>query len=656
MPEITRYTRERLPSQLIGAQASPADFGAIQTGAQAQSRSMREMSAAFGEIGETINRVNEKRQSRLDVINRTRSLDAFQNDSLAEFTKISTEEDLIDPETSKAFNTRLRTRAEEVISNFQGSEDARAALLREITGFQSQLTQKMNALALGAQQDFIMDRASKRINELSSRALNDPSQLGNIFLEADNVIDEFGPALYPEDETALLSAAQEQIAISALQSFTDSGRYDEAKELIESNPMFLQALSPEKQRAIVRQIKSGIQERERVALEMRNRIGAIRSAAEELGVSVPPAQLFASVTGIDSAASPADKVEQFAALAGKDITDLSPSVIAKIGFGADLPGQGEIDFNKEFTPTGDLTPKGISGKIKAPFERAAAIKTYQDKVDGGIKLFRENGNSQALLSAMITFQKALDDGAIVREGDIILQRSAQGLADQIKGTIARIETGQPVGGELVDQMALTMRDFTTKALTSEKALIDPFLEEADKQGYRRINVGLPRESYESVFGGVIQLPSGGTKDDPMSVRNNNPGNLRPVGSASGFVRYETPQEGINALQEDLEAKINGKSPAMKDKFGDSYVPTIENLISVYAPDTENDTSSYVDFVSEKLGVDKSYTLKPEDIKRLVPAIIEFEGGQRAVDYFSGAGLDAPKRFRVGIDGKIIGRN
>jgi len=176
------------------------------------------------------------------------------------------------------------------------------------------------------------------------------------------------------------------------------------------------------------------------------------------------------------------------------------------------------------------------------------------------------------------------------------------------------------------------------------------LEEADRLGYRRINI-IPRESYDNVFGSLAKLPSGGTAESPLSVKNNNPGNLRPV-KGEGFRKFETPQEGILALKEDLASKIGGTSAAMKNVLGEGYEPSISNLISVYAPQSENDTAGYANFIAQKLGVDPDYVLKPEDIDRLIPAIVEFEGGAKAVDYFKAK--EKPKKiYRVGLDGKVI---
>lgn len=86
-------------------------------------------------------------------------------------------------------------------------------------------------------------------------------------------------------------------------------------------------------------------------------------------------------------------------------------------------------------------------------------------------------------------------------------------------------------------------------------------------------------------------------------RNNNPGNLRDFKNDSGrwiiwpdlehdsagFPKFESAADGWEAMYKDLRIKINRGW-------------NLEQLISVWAPPSENDTASYVRFVSGRLGI------------------------------------------------------
>lgn len=108
---------------------------------------------------------------------------------------------------------------------------------------------------------------------------------------------------------------------------------------------------------------------------------------------------------------------------------------------------------------------------------------------------------------------------------------------------------------------------------------------------------------------------------PMGVPNmNNPGNMRPVGASTGFQSFATPQDGVDAMTKDLNLKISGLSPAMAGKK-----PTLNNIISTWAPPNENNTGNYVKFVSDETGIAPDQVLTPQQIPQVQKAMIKFEG-------------------------------
>lgn len=117
---------------------------------------------------------------------------------------------------------------------------------------------------------------------------------------------------------------------------------------------------------------------------------------------------------------------------------------------------------------------------------------------------------------------------------------------------------------------------------------------------------------------------------PLSVQNNNPGNMRPVGSKTGFQQFNTPEDGMNAMKNDLLGKIMGNSPAMQGKR-----PTLFNVISTWAPASDNnDPQAYTDFVSKQTGIQPTQMLKPGDLDKVMPAMIQYEGGNQAAATFA----------------------
>lgn len=92
---------------------------------------------------------------------------------------------------------------------------------------------------------------------------------------------------------------------------------------------------------------------------------------------------------------------------------------------------------------------------------------------------------------------------------------------------------------------------------------------------------------------------------PVSVRNNNPGNL--VDPKTGKIKvFDTPEEGEAALDADVEAKLGGKSAAFKTRFGDLPV-TPARLAEVWSPaaaqgNSAVSTANYGAAIAKELGI------------------------------------------------------
>jgi len=115
------------------------------------------------------------------------------------------------------------------------------------------------------------------------------------------------------------------------------------------------------------------------------------------------------------------------------------------------------------------------------------------------------------------------------------------------------------------------------------------------------------------------------------IRNHNPGNLRePPGGGDkwmgerasdddpDFEEFDTPQYGIRAL-----AKV------LLNYYRRLGLCTIEQIITRFAPPTENDTKAYIAQVSRRLGVpsdEEIVVTRIGTLELLVRAIIQHENG------------------------------
>lgn len=133
---------------------------------------------------------------------------------------------------------------------------------------------------------------------------------------------------------------------------------------------------------------------------------------------------------------------------------------------------------------------------------------------------------------------------------------------------------------------------------------------------------------------------GGGQNVPVSVRNNNPGNL--VGNNGQFLSFATPQQGEAALVNDLSLKLSGQSPAYKARFGNAPV-TPATLAETWSPATAQgnspeSTTNYGKAIATELGIAPNAPIPntPEALQKVKSAITRFEagayGGQQADKY------------------------
>lgn len=111
---------------------------------------------------------------------------------------------------------------------------------------------------------------------------------------------------------------------------------------------------------------------------------------------------------------------------------------------------------------------------------------------------------------------------------------------------------------------------------------------------------------------------------PLGLRNNNPGDLRTgiswlgaIGSENGFITFKSIDWGLRALAYDLS-----------NKYFKDGLTTISEIITKYAPPTENDTQAYIDAVSYSMGItpDSNLNLNSDILQSLIRAVITHELG------------------------------
>lgn len=122
--------------------------------------------------------------------------------------------------------------------------------------------------------------------------------------------------------------------------------------------------------------------------------------------------------------------------------------------------------------------------------------------------------------------------------------------------------------------------------------------------------------------GVLMITN---QSQPRGIRNNNPGNIRgseqfkwngEIGrDDKDFVIFDTPENGLRALARTLQTYRNSHG-----------LNTIEGIINRWAPDSENNTESYITHATRQLNMPRYAPLSPQDYPRLMAVIVAHENG------------------------------
>jgi hypothetical protein len=119
------------------------------------------------------------------------------------------------------------------------------------------------------------------------------------------------------------------------------------------------------------------------------------------------------------------------------------------------------------------------------------------------------------------------------------------------------------------------------------------------------------------------------------IRNNNPGNIRLSATTwqgqvpkteqtdAEFIQFTSPEYGIRAIARVLK---NYATKAGLPGVGATGIDTITEMISRWAPPSENDTPAYIAAVSKRVGISPDQHITPDLIPAVIAAIITQENG------------------------------
>ena len=308
------------------------------------------------------------------------------------------------------------------------------------------------------------------------------------------------------------------------------------------------------------------------------------------------------------------------------------------------------------------TPEEVKDPIKqtATLQSAAGMLQAKGLFSAAYKLQKQAGD----LSTSVNKQQ-LDD-LKVKQG--MLEYSGQMLAtatndedlnnafSNIKDTSAQMNIQRVIGMKAPFEQKKKMLEDMTKsvdqhlkaqqiAAIASKATVSEDNIETDNLRQRlavkdRDNLPKTAEEIEWEKTGILPKYQRAAKakgetisvsEGPKSIRLNNP--LNVIDSKTGEIRkFDTYEEGAAAGKADLAGKLEGTSPAYKDKFGNKPV-TPERLAETWSPagakgNSPQATANYAKKIADAVGIDvnKPIPNTPEIRDKVFNAMAAFEAG------------------------------
>jgi hypothetical protein len=320
------------------------------------------------------------------------------------------------------------------------------------------------------------------------------------------------------------------------------------------------------------------------------------------------------------------------------------------------------ETNKSAEPAISDKQKEIEAKAKADAQAAADAKAKQDaanakaaeeakKKANEADVKARTGKYQSSSAGDSDFWTKVDTILVGQKlqptGDITRREAGGGIAPfdaPIKNSdMSSVSSAGSTNKEILKgntQMEVVGQNGPEIVTTQKEGEIIP----ADKtqqvlSGEKTVEQVLPAKAKRTYYTGKTTNPhkkaeaAGFMADDYMvtigkgaGVRNNNPGNLRPLHPKNDkdYRRFPTPEEGFIALVDDLLTKQTRKRGKVHANS------TLQEVMNVFAPKADkNKPEEYAKFLASKLpGVTTKTPLKDIPIGPLAEAIVWFESNTK----------------------------
>ncbi|MEY8773032.1 hypothetical protein AB6T85_21725 [Erwinia sp. ACCC 02193] len=303
-----------------------------------------------------------------------------------------------------------------------------------------------------------------------------------------------------------------------------------------------------------------------------------------------------------------------------------PIVGTVIGAGMDaVDGYADTAGQKEAFSIGDS--QDVTGRQKAEYT-AANVLNMGGLVSGGAGLLAKGASALGFdgVAEKLTF----DTGDIAKSLDGGVSTVKDAFSSGNDKQIDAIRDGTKQTTEAISKLDKSLTDGGAVPVAQPGA--------APKEGQSGMAQAIS-EPTANIMSDDLNI--GGSNAANRSFRNNNFGNIKYVGQSDAtlesanakgeqtFAKYDSPEEGMRGLANQLSRYADGTSKAVNYK----KLTNVRDIITQFAPNNENDTEAYIGQLSKKLGVQDNETLdlnNPAVMSNMIRQIATIEGGNPQV--------------------------
>lgn len=245
MAKVPTARSQRIGTQVTQAPQTP--FQAARTSVEmfggTEARQVSRLGEALASASDQFQQAQAVIQNREDAIARSREYGQFFAEMSDEFDRVQAESDMTSSQTISDYNQLLDAAAEKALAGHANrSPESYARFAQRIESAKTQFATTLTNNVRTEQRAYIANQFENQFKDLAFKVQSGEMSLAEASIQSDQYLSDIDPALPNSEVMGLQDAAEQAIAIGAINRFANAGQYEELSEFMNSNPSIVASL------------------------------------------------------------------------------------------------------------------------------------------------------------------------------------------------------------------------------------------------------------------------------------------------------------------------------------------------------------------------------------------------------------------------------